>query len=64
MCELTHQNPKTGIMRITQEKLDQTDLVLLADQTGVVEYSAINRDKGQVIRMLRDTADAMEKGTI
>ena len=62
--ELTHQNPKTGTMRITQERLDRTDLVVLVDHDGFVDFSAIGRDDGQVVRMLQDIAKALENGTL
>lgn len=45
------------------QNLDQADLVLLVSPEGLVEWSA-HRDRDQVVTMLRDIADAMERGTL
>jgi len=37
---------------------------VLVDHDGYVDYSATGRDDGQVVRMLRDIAEAIENGTL
>lgn len=50
-------------LTITQGALDRADLVLLVGHDGLVEWSA-NRDRDQVVAMLRDVAESIEAGTL
>ena len=51
------------MLGITQQSLDRSDLVVLVGHDGLVEWSS-NRDRDQVVTMLRSIADSIENGTL
>ncbi|WP_410583918.1 hypothetical protein [Amycolatopsis sp. lyj-108] len=50
-------------MKITQQVLERTDLVVLVGGDGLVEWSS-HRSRAEVVAMLRKVADGIEQETL
>lgn len=48
-------------MTITQDKLDEADLVLIVDRDGKYEWSAGDRSVTELVNVLHDIADDIEE---
>lgn len=59
MEEATHDNAEGDSLGITQARLDNTDLVVLVDHGGAVEWSS-KRSRAEVVNMLHSIAYDIE----
>jgi hypothetical protein len=57
------RNAEGDSLGITQARLDNTDLVVLVDPGGAVEWSS-KRSRAEVVNMLHKIALGIEDGTL